>query len=484
MDIACGHHAREAQRLRRVMPHTRAHTRTHTRAQAAARLATFAVALVVGVGCASQQQPPGGPPDVDPPVVVSVSPANNSVAGVPKRVELRFDEVISETPRGGRELADLVFISPRSGKTKVDWGRDRLTIEPSKGWKANTVYSIQIKPGISDLRTNALDSTIRIVFSTGGPIPDTRITGVAFDWGLGKGMNGALVEAITPDSTFYQAFADTAGRFELRNLPTGPYRVRAYADRNSNRELDPLELWDSTSITLTAESRAELYAFQHDTVGLRITEVAVLDSNRLLKVTFDKPYNPNQFFVSDGVSIKDADSTTIPIKFIQTAPQKAAFDSAMARAKADSVARASGARADTSSVLKARQDSIARVRRADSVAAAERARRDAQRAAARLRGGRVVQPDTLPLPKMNRPPVYTELYISLLTPLPPQKQYRLRINGMRSLGEVTRNPVRTFSTPKRDTTTARPPAARDTTRPPATRPPIPPAVRRDTMTRR
>lgn len=406
--------------------------------------------LLLG-GCANQALPPGGPPDDLPPEILSIAPANGATLTKPRDIEIRFDEVISETPRGGgRDLRDLVFISPRSGVPRVSWGRSRLIIRPSTGWKTNTVYTVQIKPGLQDLRNNGIDSVIRLVFSTGGPIPMTKLNGVVFDWAAGKGLANAVVEAIPEgsrgrDTTFYQAVADSAGRYVLEHLPSGPYFLRAFGDRNSSRTLDPLELWDSTRLSLERSNTVELYAFGRDTVGLRISDIALLDSNRTLKVTFDKPYAPNQVITPLTAVIKRPDSSQVRIRLVRTAGEKNRADSALARAKADSASRVAGK--DSTPVMRAKADSLARVKRADSVAAVQRARRDAERTA-RARGQRPPVFDTLPLPKLSRPPVFTEMYLTIEDTLPLGTQFRLQMNGITSLSNVIKSPSRTFSTPK------------------------------------
>ena len=428
-----------------------------------------AVIASIVAACANVTAPEGGPEDRDPPTVVKISPSDGTVDAKPKNVVIQFDEVISETPRGSQDLSTLVFISPKAGKPVVDWLRSRIAIHPKKGWKPNTVYSITVSPGITDLRQNQIDSTIRVVFSTGGPIPQTHITGVVFDWSAGRGASKALVEAIAADSTTYQVLADTAGRYDLRYVPPGKYTVRAIADRNSNRELDPSEAWDTLGVTVTSNATAELYMFQHDTIGLRIADMTLLDSNRVIKLTFDKPYAPDQLIDLTKVTIKKADSTLIGILKIQTAPMRAFFDSLARAAKADSAARKE--KVDTSAAAKARADSLSRGRRLDSLAVVERLEREVRRLAA-LRGNRPLPPrDTTPLPKMRRPQVYTDLYVTLAEPLPPGSNFRVQAVAMRSLSGTTRSTARTLSTPKaekRDSTTA-PPGT-----PPATPPATPP----------
>ena len=68
-------------------------------------LKAVAAALLLLSGCANQTAPPGGPPDLAPPLVLKVSPQNNAVGAKLKAVVLQFDEVISETPKGGKDIA-------------------------------------------------------------------------------------------------------------------------------------------------------------------------------------------------------------------------------------------------------------------------------------------------------------------------------------------------------------------------------------------
>lgn len=473
-----------------------------TRREAARRLSAVLAVLAGAVACANQGPPPGGPPDVEPPLIVSVSPTTMSTTPKVGSVRLKFNEVISETPKGVRNLSDLVFISPRSGEPRVSWGRTQIDIRPGTGWKPNTVYSVQIKPGLVDLRGNGIDTSIRVVFSTGGPIPNTLVQGVVFDWGLGRGLGSAVVEAVAPDSTTYQAVADSAGRFSLRHVPPGSYLLRAYADKNGNRRLDALEIWDAMSTTVTQNLLAEFYAFQHDTIGLRIADIAVQDSNRVIKITFDKPYSPQQSFGRGSVRLRTRDSLDFGVRIVQTAAERVLADSVKARAARDSAARVQRAKDDSlTPAARARRDSLAAVRRVDSIAAVERQKRDQARAAARdaaARRGRTARPlpppDTTPPPKMNRPVVYTEVFITLDSALPPQSQFRLVVSGVRSLAEVTKTVTRTFTTakaPKPDSSKLAKPDSGKAARPdsgkappggaPGSKPPTPPPVRRDTM---
>ena len=34
------------------------------------------------------------------------------------------------------------------------WRRDRITVRPREGWRPNTMYRVELLPGVSDLRNN------------------------------------------------------------------------------------------------------------------------------------------------------------------------------------------------------------------------------------------------------------------------------------------------------------------------------------------
>src|SRR6202011_710813 len=61
-------------------------------------------AALLATGCASPGMPPGGPPDVAAPELVSVTPDTGSVGVKPKEVVFRFDEVVAERPAAATTL--------------------------------------------------------------------------------------------------------------------------------------------------------------------------------------------------------------------------------------------------------------------------------------------------------------------------------------------------------------------------------------------
>lgn len=291
------------------------------------------IAVVALAACASQGDPPGGPPDSAPPVLVGILPESGAVSVRPERVEFRFDEVVSERPAGATSLEQLVLISPSDGLARVDWRRRSIAVRPRRDWKPNAVYTVTLLPGIADLRGNVMKGGASVIFATGPTIPKTRLAGILYDWVGGTAARSGAVEAIAlPDSIVYVARTDTAGRFTLAHLPPGSYVLRAWIDANSNRELDPREAYDSAAVSLRDTASLTLLAFVHDTLPPRINTVQPVDSTTL-RVEMNQPLDPTQAVDTTLFRLTGRDSSRVPVRAVLSAE---AWD----RARADSVARA------------------------------------------------------------------------------------------------------------------------------------------------
>ena len=306
------------------------------------------IGVAVLAACASQGDPPGGPPDSNPPVLVGIAPESGAVNVRPERVEFRFDEVVSERPAGASSLEQLVLISPSDGLPRVDWRRRSIAVRPRHDWKPNAVYTVTLLRGITDLRGNVMKDGASVLFATGPTIPDTRVAGVLYDWVAGTVARSGAVEAIAlPDSIVYVARTDTAGRFTLAHLPPGAYAVRAWIDANSNRDLDPREAYDTAAVTLRDTVSLTLLAFVHDTLPPRINTVQVVDS-LTLRVELNQPLDPAQAIDTALFRLTAPDSTRVALRAVVPAE---VWD----RARADSIARA-----DTTRRTPARQAPAAR----------------------------------------------------------------------------------------------------------------------------
>jgi hypothetical protein len=276
-------------------------------------LIAFAIAAAAS-SCASPGMPPGGPVDTDAPLVIGITPDSGTVNAKPGAVVFKFDETVAERPSGVPTLADLFLVSPRDGVPNVGWHRGSVDVKPNHGFKPNTVYTITMLPGITDLRGNVRNTGKMIVFSTGPQIPSSRLRGVVFNWVSGSVAQRPFIEArpAADTSTDFVAIGDSTGAFVFLNLPPGPYKVRGIIDDNNNKGLDAHEAWDTTTVSLTDSARVELYAFPHDSVAPRLTEIAIRDS-ATLELLFDRAIDPNQRLTPDMIDIKRSDSTQVAV---------------------------------------------------------------------------------------------------------------------------------------------------------------------------
>lgn len=401
----------------------------------------IAVGLVAG--CARMAPPPGGPPDGTPPILLSTVPDSvRLLEDFDGWVEFRFDEVISEGSQpnfglGSGELERLVIVSPTPDSVipRVQWKRERLLVRPKDGWRANTVYRVELIPGIRDVGEpgNTSKASSVLTFTTGGALPTRVIAGRAVDWGTQRALPAALIEAILlPDSLPYRTVADSTGRFLFGPLPQGEMLVRAVADQNRNRRLDGTESWDTVRIAAGTDRVGEIWAYPQDTTAPRIQSVTRADSFSIA-VTLSRTLPPGFSLPGDSIRVLLLpDSASIgPLGALTQLAHDSLYrrpPAAPARATPDSAA------ADTAP------------RR---VAVPTRPLGQAARGS----GGGVEAPDTL---EQKRPTLTTRIVIRTSGVVQLGESYAIELRGVRTIGGGTAAVLRSrLETPK--------PAPRDTT---------------------
>lgn len=341
--------------------------------------------------------------------------------------EFRFDEVIAEggNPNfgfGTGDLERLIILSPADEVPSVAWKRDRITVHPKNGWRPNTVYRIELLPGVGDLRGNRNLSGRVMTFTTGAPLPETTLRGLIVDWSTQRPQRQGLVEAVLlPDSLVYRSIADSAGRFELGPIPRGDYLVYGVLDQNTDRRWQPRESFDTVRVAAGRDAVGELWAFRHDTIPARILTADLSDSLSLV-LTFSQQLDPYQRLPADSVRVRLLPDS-VPLPVLALLP-RGAYDTTYPPARSVDSARA---RADS---IKARQDSI----RADSIARAREA------AALRIPGAERRRPipiDTTGTgPLRTKPPLFDKLYVRVSSRLVPGSRYVVEVNGIKTVSGI------------------------------------------------
>lgn len=409
------------------------------------RAQRFGCLLLVAFGCARMGPPPGAPPDHTPPVLIGTIPESLAVLpGYDTWVEFHFDEVVSEGSQpnfgfGTGELERLVTISPDSGVPRVRWRRNRILVQPRRGWLPERVYRVELAAGVRDLAVNPniRDSAAVITFTTGAPLPTRWIEGRTVDWMQKRFAPATRIEALLlPDSLAYRTVTDSSGRFRFGPLPEGEYIVTAHIDGNSNQRRDAREAWDSVSVTSGVTEVGEIWAFPRDTMPPRIDQNGVTRADSFgISIALNLPVDPALRLESDAITIITLpDSARMPAT---TALPLAVHDSIYA--PIDSARRAIAEEQRTTarrdSLLAVRADSLGisidSVRVLDSVAVQSAGLRDAP--AGPPTRDVAAAADTGEVPTQDRPTISNRLVIRLGAPLEAGKRYSIEVRGVRAL---------------------------------------------------
>lgn len=379
--------------------------------------------------------PPGGPPDFQPPHLLATFPESTSVIpGFKDWVEFKFDETVSEGSQpnfglGTGDLEKLVLLSPsRPGEVpRVEWHRSRITVKPRNGWKPNTVYRIELTPGVRDLADNGrnvVKTSHVITFATGGPIPTRTLTGRAVDWAGRRFYPQALVEAmLLPDSLAYRSVTDSTGRFAIGPLPDGEFLVTVVEDQNHNARRDAKEGWDSVRVAAAVSEVGEVWAFVRDTMPPKATDASRSDSVNIA-INFTVPIDPLLTIPADSIRvllIPEPNGTTKDS--LSLGPV-----SALPRAAHDSAYRA--------------RDEAAREAAAAAKAATDTTKLPPPAAAAPTpvrRPAKAAVRDTTPKdePKQPRLPLGNQIVVRTRGATEPGRSYWIELFGVRTAGGVS-----------------------------------------------
>jgi len=193
----------------------------------------YIFAAVLLASCAVQIPPSGGPPDKTPPEIINTYPSPNTVNFKEDYVSFEFSKYMNKS-----QVVENLFISP-DVEVNYDWSGKSLEIEFLEELKLNTTYSISLGTDYSDLKGNKPQMAHSIIFSTGSVIDSGIIAGKLFD----KNPDGVFIfaylldginsDTLNPAHTKpnYRTQVGSSGKFVLRALKPGKYRVFAVNDR-------------------------------------------------------------------------------------------------------------------------------------------------------------------------------------------------------------------------------------------------------------
>lgn len=279
------------------------------------RGAAWLVAALLLASCAKEEAPPGALPDSRPPQVTRTEPGDRAVVpDLGGDVKIEFDEPINAPSDLARQL-----VGSPAYRYRVSTGFSDIKIHPDGGWRKGAVYVLRVPAGIPDLLGNRTEEPIRLLFSTGPPVTDTRVSGRLLDRVTGRPARDARVLfERSGDTVPYTATADTGGTFSLPALPPGRYEAYGFLDLNADLELQrQLEAFDSASFDLqdsTATAELVLRLTEPDTTAPRLVRARPADSVTV-QLAFDDHLDPSQDFAPTEVVVRDtATGTAWPVE--------------------------------------------------------------------------------------------------------------------------------------------------------------------------
>lgn len=205
--------------------------------------------------CAKMGQPDGGWFDETPPKVIGANPEDGAVNVKSKKVSIYFDEFIKLD-----NASEKVVVSPPQLETpEIKASGKKIQVSLIDTLKENTTYTIDFSDAISDNNEGNPMGNYTYSFSTGGVIDTMEVSGYVLESENLEPIKGILVGlyADLSDSAFRKkpmlrvSRTDSRGRFVIKGVAPGSYRIYALQDMDANYMFN---------------QKSEKLAFSHDII--------------------------------------------------------------------------------------------------------------------------------------------------------------------------------------------------------------------------
>ena len=188
--------------------------------------------------CARMGQPDGGWYDETPPRIMGAAPADKGTNVKSQKVSIFFDEFIQI-----ENATEKVVVSPPQLETpEIVASGKRIKIELLDSLKPNTTYTIDFSDAITDNNENNPLGNYTYSFSTGDAIDTLEVSGKVLQAKDLEPVKGILVglysdlsdTAFTTKPMLRVSRTDGSGRFVIKGVAPGTYRVYALQDADGN----------------------------------------------------------------------------------------------------------------------------------------------------------------------------------------------------------------------------------------------------------
>jgi hypothetical protein len=192
--------------------------------------------------CANIASPNGGPYDETPPRFIRSTPMPLQTNFKGRRIEIIFDELIQiEKPS-----ENVIITPPQENLPVIRTAGKKITVELKDTLIADVTYTIDFTNSISDNNEKNVLENFSFAFSTGDVIDSLEVSGYVLNASNLEPMPGILVglhrdladSAFTTTRFFRTSKTNERGKFTIRNVAEGTYRIYALNDVNRDYLFD------------------------------------------------------------------------------------------------------------------------------------------------------------------------------------------------------------------------------------------------------
>lgn len=198
----------------------------------------YVLAILLLASCAKMGQPDGGWFDETPPKVIGASPEDKGVNVTSKKINIYFDEYVKiDNP-----TEKVVVSPPQIEVPEIKTAGKKIQVSLVDSLKPNITYTIDFSDAISDNNENNPMGNYTYSFSTGEKIDTMEVSGYVLESENLEPIKGILVGLYsdTADSAFRTkpmlrvSRTDSRGRFVIKGVAPGSYRIYALQDMDGN----------------------------------------------------------------------------------------------------------------------------------------------------------------------------------------------------------------------------------------------------------
>lgn len=239
--------------------------------------------LFVMSGCATINNPEGGPQDKTPPTLLSSNPADQQLNVSTNTITLDFSEEIQQNNLN-RELQ----ITPNlDNKFRIRTDENQLQIIFDNPLADSTTYILNFGEGIQDITEKNTAAGLKLAFSTGSYIDSSRVSGTVVNMLTNEPLNEGIVAlypakdtlSIRKNKPYYQAKTNAAGEYNFTNIKEGAYRIYAVQDQNNN------SLYDNENEAIAYKQEPIQVTPQEQQVALQTIKI---DTKKLILIKRDR----------------------------------------------------------------------------------------------------------------------------------------------------------------------------------------------------